>query len=386
MPFENKTVIMQRIEFISLAQMPKTNMSLLCKRFGITRRTGYKWLKKYQMYGVVGLLDESRRPKQCNNKTPEDIEEYVAQMRKKDHWGSKKIYKIICNEQAAGVYPYVHIPSKNTITSILRRKGLINEESSERAKHWVRFEHENPNDLWQMDFKGYFIMEDKNQCHPLTILDDHSRFNIGLFACGNETTLTVKEKLILVFRKYGLPGRILADNGNPWGTGYQMTQDDTRAFTQLEKWMITMNIIVKHGKPYHPQTQGKEERFHRTLKSELLAYERFYNLNHTQKGFDKWREKYNCLRPHESLDQNTPASRYKPSERSYPEKTKPPEYDLSDYKRKVDEKGIISFKGREYKIGKAFYSETIALRPDIQDGVFNAYFYNQIIRTLKTQE
>lgn len=386
MPFENKTVFMQRIEFISLAQKPDTNMSLLCKRFGITRRTGYKWLNRYEKYGIDGLLDQSRRPKSNKNKTPEEIEEYIAEIRRNDHWGSKKIYKIVSNERSSGKYPFNQIPSKNTITSILRRKGLISEENSEKAKHWIRYEHENPNDLWQMDFKGYFIMEDKNQCHPLTILDDHSRFNIGLFACGNETTLTVKEKLILVFRKYGLPWRILADNGNPWGTGYQMTQDNTRAFTQLEKWMITMNIIITHGKPYHPQTQGKDERFHRTLKSELLAYERFYNLDQTQKGFDKWREKYNCLRPHESLDLNTPSSRYKPSERSYSEKINPPEYNISDYKRKVDEKGTISFKGNEYKIGKAFYGETIALRPDIQDGVFNVYFYNQIIRTLKTNK
>lgn len=386
MPFENKTVFMQRIEFISLAQKPDTNMSLLCKRFGITRRTGYKWLNRYEKYGIDGLLDQSRRPKNNKNKTPEEIEEYIAEIRRNDHWGSKKIYKIVSNERSSGKYPFNQIPSKNTITSILRRKGLISEENSEKAKHWIRYEHENPNDLWQMDFKGYFIMEDKNQCHPLTILDDHSRFNIGLFACGNETTLTVKEKLILVFRKYGLPWRILADNGNPWGTGYQMTQDNTRAFTQLEKWMITMNIIITHGKPYHPQTQGKDERFHRTLKSELLAYERFYNLDQTQKGFDKWREKYNCLRPHESLDLNTPSSRYKPSERSYSEKINPPEYNISDYKRKVDEKGSISFKGNEYKIGKAFYGETIALRPDIQDGVFNVYFYNQIIRTLKTNK
>ena len=143
-------------------------------------------------------------------KRQRSIEDHVVQIRKDDHWGSKKIYKIICNQQAAGTYPYDHIPSKNTITNILRRKGLISEESSERAKHWIRFEHENPNDLWQMDFKGYFIMEDKNQCHPLTILDDHSRYNIGLFACKNETTMTVKERLILVFRKYGLPGRILS--------------------------------------------------------------------------------------------------------------------------------------------------------------------------------
>jgi transposase InsO family protein len=386
MPFENKTVFMQRIEFISLAQKPDTNMSLLCKRFGITRRTGYKWLNRYEKHGIDGLLDQSRRPKHSKNKTPEEIEEYVAEIRRNDHWGSKKIYKIISNEKSSGKYPFNQIPSKNTITSILRRKGLISEENSEKAKHWIRYEHENPNDLWQMDFKGYFIMEDKNQCHPLTILDDHSRFNIGLFACGNETTSTVKEKLILVFRKYGLPWRILADNGNPWGTGYQMTQDNTRAFTQLEKWMITMNIIITHGKPYHPQTQGKDERFHRTLKSELLAYERFYNLDQTQKGFDKWREKYNCLRPHESLDLNTPSSRYKPSERSYSEKIKPPEYNTSDFKRKVDEKGTISFKGIKYKIGKAFYGETIALKPDLQDGVFKVYFYNQIIRTLKTSK
>ena len=386
MPFETKTVLMQRIEFVSLASHPNANMSLLSRRFGITRRTGYKWLKRYQVGGIEGLIDENKRPKHCSNKTADEIENYVIQIRKNDHWGSKKIFKVICNQKITGTYPYDHVPCKNTITSILRRNGLIDEESSEKARHWERFEYDRPNDLWQMDFKGYFIMEDKNQCHPLTILDDHSRYNIGLFACKNETSITVKEKLIIVFRKYGLPDRILTDNGSPWGTGYQMTQDDTRAFSQLEKWMIALNINVTHGRPYHPQTQGKDERFHRTLNSELLIHERFYNIDHTQKGFDSWREKYNCLRPHESIGLNTPSSRYKPSNRSYPEKIKSPEYDISDYKRKVDDKGIISFKGRQYKVGKAFTGEIIALRPDIQDGIYNAYFFNQIIRTLKIRD
>lgn len=386
MPFKIKTVMMQRIEFVSLASQEGANISLLCKRFGITRRTGYKWLKRYKEGDFRNLLDASRRPKSSPQRVSKEIENYIVKKREDDHWGSKKIHKIILNEKESGVYPYVQVPCKNTITSIFRRNGLISEENSEKARHWQRFEHENPNDLWQMDFKGYFKTEDKTECHPLTILDDHSRYNIGLFACKNETGSIVKERLIMVFHKYGLPNRMLMDNGSPWGTGYQKTQDNTRAFSELERWLITLNICVSHGKPYHPQTQGKDERFHRTLKSELLQYERFFNIEHCQKGFDKWREKYNCLRPHESLNLNTPSSVYKASSRSYYDIIKPPEYNISDKKRKVDDRGIISFKGKQFKVGKAFRGETVALRPDLEAGIYNAYYYNQIIRTLNLKE
>jgi transposase InsO family protein/transposase-like protein len=383
MPFKTKTVRMQRIEFVSLALKPASNISLLCKRFGITRKTGYKWLKRYQAGGIENLTDASKRPKRFPNRTSEAIENHVIKERNiNPEWGSKKIHRILVNKRTEGTYPFDHIPCKNTITSILKREGLIKNESSENAKHWERFEHENPNELWQMDFKGYFILEDRTQCHPLTILDDHSRYNIGLFACKNETYLTVKEKLVIVFRKYGLPGRILADNGNPWGATFHKTSDDTRAFTQLEKWMISLNIGVVHGKPYHPQTQGKEERFHRTLKTELLQYEQFSNIQHCQKRFDWWREKYNCLRPHEAIDLKTPSNLYRPSCKSYSDIIKPPEYDLSDKKRKVDEKGFISFNGTAFRIGKAFHGVTVAVKPTLKDGTFNVYFYNQIIRTL----
>ena len=387
MPFETKTVLMQRIEFIILANKPETNISLLCKRFGITRKTGYKWLKRFRDHGMENLMDNSKRPWRSPGRIPKDIENHVVEVRKDNQsWGSKKIHRILINEREMGTYPFDHIPCKNTITMILKRNGLISQESSQKAKHWERFEHASPNELWQMDFKGYFTLEDNTQCHPLTILDDHSRYNLGLYACSNEKASTVKEKLILVFSKYGLPNRILADNGSPWGAQEHQTSDNTRAITKLEKWLMSLNINITHGKPYHPQTQGKEERFHRTLKAELLQYEQFSNLLHCQKRFDWWREKYNCFRPHEAIELKTPASRYQTSNRSYSDRINTPEYDLSDFKRKVDDKGFLSFKGKLYKVGKAFYHEIVALRPTLNDGIFNVYFYNQMIRTLNLKK
>ncbi|MBO6660624.1 integrase core domain-containing protein, partial [Roseivirga sp.] len=160
------------------------------------------------------------------------------------------------------------------------------------------------------------------------------------------------------------------------------TKDDRKVITGLEKWLIRLNIKPIHGRAYHPQTQGKEERFHRTLKTELLNYSQIKDHQHCQELFDKWRFKYNHQRPHESLDFQVPIERYEPSKRNYPETLPPIEYNSSDQIRKVCDKGFISFKGKNYKVGKALVSETVAIRPTTTEGLFNVYFCNQSIRTI----
>jgi len=383
MPFESKTVMEHRLEFCMLAIKEKANMSELCKRYQISRPVGYKWLNRFSEYGIAGIVDLSRRPKKSPFRINPDLEQYLLSLRKENpEWGAKKVHKILTNQEKTGSYPFENIPCKNTITSVFARNGLISEEKRMKSQRWQRFEYEEPNALWQMDFKGYFKLLDQSLCYPLTILDDHSRFNIGLFACKNEQRESVKMNLIAVFRKYGLPEKMLFDNGSPWGAAGQETSDQLRTFTSLEKWLIRLNIKPIHGHPYHPQTQGKEERFHRTLKAEVLKYEQFKNHRHCQDRFDKWREKYNCQRPHEAIGQEVPVTRYKQSTRSYPEVLPSIEYDSTDIIRKVDQSGIISFKNNEFHIGKAFIGDFVAIRSTNLEYHYDVYFCNHMIRTI----
>lgn len=383
MPFIELSIMSQRIEFCMLASNPGSNMSDLCHRFNITRRTGYKWLQRYQEEGLLGLKDKSRRPNHFPNKTSDEIDQYVVGLRKNDpEWGAKKLHRILFAHKKRGMYTYSTVPSKNTITRILKRNGLISPDHSKQSEGFERFEHMYPNELWQMDYKGYFLLLNKEICHPLTITDDHSRYNICLEACKNQQEITVRQALINVFRKYGLPYKILTDNGSPWGTTGNDLADGIRSYSALEKWLIQLNIKLIHGRPYHPQTQGKEERFHRTLKQELIDYEQFRDHEHCQKRFNIWREKYNCIRPHEAIDFKTPAERYRPSNKCYPEKIIPYEYNMTDIKRKVCDKGLISFKSKEIKIGKAFRNEYVALRESQLNNTFDVYFCNQLLRTI----
>jgi transposase InsO family protein len=383
MPFIEQSIMSQRIEFCVLASKNESNMSELCLRFNITRRTGYKWLARYYEAGFAGLEEKSRRPHSFPNQTPPPIDRYVVGLRSTDpEWGAKKLHRIILNHKEEGKYKYSTVPCKSTITKILKRNGLVPANRSKQSEGFERFEYDYPNELWQMDFKGYFKLLNTEICHPLTITDDHSRYNICLKACENQKETTVKQSLISVFRQYGLPYKILTDNGTPWGTPGNDSAEGIRYYTSLEKWLIQLNIQLIHGRPYHPQTQGKEERFHRTLKQELINYEKFRDYLHCQKRFDLWREKYNCIRPHEAINFKTPAELYNPSEKSYPENIDPYEYNQSDIKRKVQEKGVISFKNKEIKVGKAFVSEYVALKESKKNNTYEIYFCNQLLRTI----
>lgn len=356
-----------REEFVGLAQAERVQMSALCRRFGVSRKTGYKWLRRHASAGVSGLLDRSRRPRGSPWRTSEAMEERVLTVRTEHPaWGGRKIRRVLLNAGHDGV------PSASTITAILHRHGLIDEAASSKHKAWMRFEHEHPNDLWQMDFKGHFAM-DRNRCHPLTVLDDHSRYCVGLEACGNERTGTVLERLTGVFRRYGLPRRMLMDNGSPWGS------DADHPWTPLTAWLLRLGVGVSHGRPYHPQTQGKEERFHRTLKAEVLSGRTFENLPACQSAFNDWRETYNVRRPHEALDLNTPITRYAVSSRVFLEALPPIEYGPGDTVRRVYDGGQITLKNREYRVGKAFRGYPVALRSTLRDGVLDVYFCTERI-------
>ena len=250
-------------------------------------------------------------------------------------------------------------------------------EVATQHRPYQRFEHPYPNDLWQMDFKGDFALE-RGRCYPLSVLDDHSRFALGLVACGNQTTSTVQKALTEIFRHYGMPYRMSMDNGSPWAK----LSRRKRHWTQLSIWLLRLGIRLSFARPHHPQTNGKNERFHRTLKLELLRDHAWRTLDDCRPAFAVWREIYNCERPHQALGLDVPASRYQMSPRNFPEQLPKIEYPDDATIRKVQSTGLITLHNREYFVGEAFRGLYVALRPTTLEGKLEVYFLHQKIASL----
>lgn len=370
MPWLEKSLMSLRKEFVTLALNEGTNFTQLCRGFQISRKTGYKWLARFLREGAEGLRDRPRRPRGSPRTTPPALEDAVLRLRDQHPaWGGRKLRARLQATQPGAA------PAASTITAILRRHGRLDPKACAPHRAWQRFEAEAPNDLWQMDFKGHFPA-DQGRCHPLTVLDDHSRYALGLEACGDEQTMTVRPRLTAIFRRYGLPRRLLVDNGAPWGS------DRLHPYTPLTVWLMRLGIRVSHSRPYHPQTLGKDERFHRTLNAELLQYCQGLELAACQRRFEDWRRLYNLERPHEALGLAVPASRYRESPRPFPENLPPLEYGPGDQVRKVAINGVIHYHNRKFRIGKAFRGEYVALRPTLKDGVFDVFFANQRVAQL----
>ena len=368
MAWKEVTEMSERKEFITLALGQKRNMSQLCERFGISRKTGYKWLKRYKEDKKNGLKNQTRRPHSSPVKTHVQTERMILRAREAHpYWGPRKLRAWLMQKKKS------ELPSVSTMGAILSRNGSISEAEREKHQAYIRFEHGEANALWQMDFKGNFPLS-QGRCYPLTILDDHSRFSIALEACRHEREEIVEKKLIEVFRKYGMPERMTMDNGSPWGSG--------ESCSYLTIWLMRLGIRVSHSRPHHPQTQGKDERFHRTLKLELLSQKSFDSFEMAQFHFDEWRYVYNTERPHEALGMQAPISRYRASEKRYPEVLPAIEYGSDEIVRKVDGYGKISYGNRDWKVGKGFANQRVAIRATASDGIFHVFFCQQKIKRL----
>lgn len=373
MPWKEETTMSLRYEFVTLATGEDANIRKLCRQYGISPKTGYKWIHRYRQNGFDGLEGLSRRPRRSPGKTICAVEREVLNIRKKHPaWGGRKIHARLLT------LGYTKVPAASTITDILRRHGKLDPTESVKHKPLVRFVHEHPNDLWQMDFLGHFPLV-HGRCHTLTVLDDSSRFNIAIRACGNEKGIIVQKHLIDIFRRYGLPVRILTDNGSPWGC------DSEHRYTWLSAWLVRLGIGISHGRPHHPQTQGKDERFNRTVKEEAIRGRGFRDLTDAQKRFDHWRDIYNLERPHESLEMATPASRYQTSGRPYPEMLSPIEYQPGDVVRRVNKDGYFQYCNKKYKISQAFQGYPIALRTTPTDGIMDVFFCHQKVVQINTR-
>jgi len=369
MPWREVSVMDERREFVRLALQEGANRRELCRRFGIHPDTAYKWLRRFEA-GDHELADRSRRPLTSPGRSDAEIEQLVLAVRDAHPaWGARKIVRRLEHQGIAA-------PARSTTHEILRRHGrIVPPLGSPRA--WQRFEKSAPNLLWQMDFKGHVGLADGSRCHPLTMVDDHSRYNLCLAACADERRSTVQNRLELTFRRYGLPEALFVDNGKPWG------DSSGQRWTRFAVWLLKLGVIVLHSRPYHPQSRGKNERFHRTLNDEVFALRRFRDLDEVQRAFDAWRSVYNLERPHEALDQDIPANRFRPSGRPMPDRLPEVEYDEREIVRTVPaSKDYISFRGRRWIIPRAFRGERVAIRPLSADGRYGVFFGAHPIATI----
>jgi len=361
-PFQEATVDDLRREFASLALTDGSNISALCRAFGISRSHGYAIVRAVRSGGLEAAARQSRRPTHSPARTPASVEaEVIALRAQHPAWGARKLRAwLLAHDRPA--------PAKSTITALLHRAGLIETERRPTAS-FTRFEHPQPNDLWQMDFMGHRPLR-SGRVYPLAILDDHSRYGLVLEACGDQLGASVRTHLTRALQQYGLPWVLLTDNGPPWGSS-------SGARTRFEVALMRLGIQVIHGAPMHPQTQGKVERWHQTVGREVFGPIPFVDLAAAQRALDAFRQVYNEERPHEALADQPPRTHYQISGRPYPSRIPDPDYDTDEIIRSVQSKGHISWNGRHWRIGEAFSGQRVAIRPTGTDGLFRVVFYNQ---------
>lgn len=355
MPWETKTVMEQRKAFVAAVENNEGSISALCRAYGISRKTGYKWLKR----AAEGqqLCDQSRCPHLQPSKTARETEQLILDVRASNpSWGGRKIKAVL---EAAGCEG---IPSAKTCGNILKRCGCIDPQESRKHTPYQRFEREECNQLWQTDFKGDFLLGDGTRCFPLTILDDHSRY--GLRVEAKSSASGVKESFIQTFQEFGLPDAILSDNGAQF-SGFR------GGYTQFERFLMDLDIEPIHGRIMHPQTQGKIERFHRTLKQEALQTIP-ENLAAAERLFREWLWRYNELRPHCALQMKPPASVYQPSRREYFE-PKPYEYDQGARLVKVNNWGYLRFGSVQVYLSETMKDTRLEIRPTDNDSFLVIY-------------
>lgn len=360
MPFEGKTVAMNREEFVKRCLSGEKHKNALCLEYGISRPTGDKWISRFLAGEPVDA--RSSAPFHTNRISQSIEEKIVAQRLKEPAIGAVKIRRILVNRGE------INVPCASTINAVLKRNALITKEASLAATPYKRFEKDAPNVMWQADFKGHFALQNGVRCHPLSLLDDHSRFCLSADAKENERFEGTKASFITAFRTYGLPQIMLFDNGSPWGNS-QATN-----YTHFEIWLLDLGILPIHIRPKHPQTQGKVERFNGSYKRERLNFYIPRDMPDAQASRLEYQAFYNNERPHHALDLDVPVQRYRPSNRLFPDVTPAWEYAPGTIVRNVKRTGYLSFCGQGFYISEALCDKSLAIVPSATDGVYSLFY------------
>lgn len=361
MSWEERTVEMNREEFVRRVIAQEKSKSSLCREYGISRPTGDKWIQRY--LSGEGFQDRSKVPFHTPNRIKEEMETMIVKARKEEPAiGATKIKRMLNNKGHTG------LPCISTVNAVLKRNNLITKEASQAATPYKRFEKESPNVMWQADFKGHYALGNGQRCHPLSVIDDHSRYCLCADAKENEKREGVEESFRRIFREYGMPQTLLCDNGNPWGTS------QSTGYTLFEVWLMELGILTIHIRFHHPQTQGKTERFNRSFKDERLKFYVPSDMEDAQRQRSEYRNFYNNERPHFSLSLDVPADHYEPSTMEFIEDPKDWEYGPEYELRKIKSTGFLTYGSQGYFLSEAFGGKTMGVKPSSQDGYMNLYY------------
>ncbi len=358
----------QRLQFVAAHLSGQYTMTELCEEYGISRRVGYKWVRRYQREGPLGLLDRSRAPHHRANATPLEVEELLVAARLQwPRWGPKKLLPWLARQ-----YPYLQLPSRSTAHEILKRRGLVGARKRRRktgaGPTGPLREGKEPNEVWCADFKGQFRVQTGQYCYPLTITDHRSRFVLRCEALVGPRMDDSMEVFESAFDEYGLPEVIRTDNGEPFAS------TGLAGLSKLSAWWIQLGIEPQRIEKGHPEQNGRHERMHRTLKAETTRPPG-RDLFHQQELFDRFQREFNHERPHEALEDATPSSVYKPSSRRLPDVEATPSYPGHFEPVVVYRNGMARMQGHFVHVGAAFRELTVAFE-EIDEARWRAHFWD----------
>ena len=365
MPWSQTSPMDQRTQFIADYLRQVLSVTELCDLYGVSRKTAYKWIDRYLRQGPAGLEERSRRPHGSPNQTAEEIVAVILEARRRHpSWGGKKLLALVHKRHRGW-----DLPHRSTVCDILQRHGMVPKKRNRR-----RIGHPGkpsslilaPNDLWSADYKGQFKTGDGLYCYPLTVTDGFSRYLLGCQGLGSTAVAQAKPVFTELFREFGLPKRIRTDNGVPFAT------NTLARLSKLSAWWVRLGILPELIEPGKPQQNGRHERMHRTLKAEATR-PAAGSLAAQQRKFNRFREEFNHERPHEALDQQTPASCYRASAREMPSKLPPLEYPDRFEVRYVSANGGIRWKRDWVNVSIVCVGEYVGLE-EIDDGIWNVYF------------
>lgn len=367
----------ERIRFVVEATREEKGITALCREFGISRKTGYKWLARYRAWGLAGCHDRSRRPRASPTRIPAEVETLVLRERHRHRtWGPKKLQAVLATK--CGVAP---VPAVSTIGNLLRRVGLTRKTRRRRPvsqpDRTTRTAATHPNAVWAADFKGWFRTRDGQRCDPLTISDLASRYVLACRLVAGQRRDRVRPVFRQVFRRFGLPEVLRVDNGPPFGSR------GVCGLSQLSAWWLQCGIRVEFIEPGHPEQNGGHERMHRTLKAETTRPPAA-TPPAQQARFDRWRREFNTERPHEALGMQRPAERYRPSARRYTDHPAPVAYPRHYEVRRVKRQGIIRWRNRVWYVGEALQRMLVGLI-DVDDTRHAVYFGELLVGYLDTR-
>lgn len=365
MPWSETSPMDQRIQFIADYLRETLSVTELCQLYGVSRKTAYKWIDRYLRLGPAGLEQRSRRPRHSPNETePEIVAAFLEARRRHPSWGGKKLLTIVHKR-----HPRWDLPGRSTVCDILSRHGMV-----PKSRHRRRIGHPGkpsssilaPNDVWSADFKGQFKTGDGIYCYPLTVTDGFSRYLLGCQALYSTAVAGAKPVFSRLFQEYGLPKRIRTDNGVPFAT------NTLARLSALSAWWIRLGVLPELIEPGKPQQNGRHERMHKTLKAEATR-PAGGSLAAQQRKFNRFRTEYNQERPHEALEQQTPASAYERSSRQMPTKLPPLVYPDRFEIRYVSANGGIRWNSDWINVSTVCAGEYVGLE-EIDDGIWNVYF------------